>query len=89
MDMNSCIESTPITFSDLDTRITNTLNNMIFTEILKKYRKRVITFDEFLNLYNESLGVKIERLVTEYYSFVPGVVSIQLGVVELYQKFVK
>lgn len=87
--MGACVPVTEISFDSLDTKITADLKNLIFMETLKKYKRINITFDEFAELYDELLRNKIESFIEEYFRFIPGEIEIQLGVAELYQKFVK
>lgn len=87
--MGVCVPVTEISFDSLDTKITADLKNLVFMETLKKYKRINITFDEFVELYDELLRSKVESLIEEYFRFIPGGIEIQLGVAELYQKFVK
>ena len=87
--MGVCVPVTEISFDSLDTKITADLKNLVFMETLKKYKRINITFDEFVELYDELLRNKIESLIEEYFRFIPGEIEIRLGVAELYQKFVK
>lgn len=87
--MDVCVPVTEISFDSLDTKITADLKNLVFMETLKKYKRINITFDEFAELYDELLRSKVESLIEEYFRFIPGEIEIQLGVAELYQKFVK
>lgn len=87
--MEAVLGTTEITVEDLDTKIIETLKNLIFTRVLKKFRKSNVGFDDFFSLWEEGLDEDVKKIILEYYAFIAGGVVVRVSAAELYRIFIK